>query len=64
LRRLEAMLPRSFLRIHRSYIADLHRAVRLRSEPGSRYFLVLEDGRDLPVGRSRVETVRSSLSEV
>ena len=61
---LEALLPRVLLRIHRSYIVDLRRAVRLRSEPGSRYFLVLEEDLELPVGRSRVETVRRRLLEV
>ncbi len=60
---LEALLPRVFLRIHRFYVVDLRRAVRWRSEPGSRYLLVVEE-LELPVGRSRVDAVRRRLPEV
>jgi DNA-binding LytR/AlgR family response regulator len=53
---LEALLPDPFLRIHRSYIANLARARGLRAAS-----LVLEDGRLLPIGRSYREGVRARL---
>lgn len=48
--------------MHRSYIADLHRVCELRSRPGSRYDLLLEDDREIPVGRTRLSDLRSRLS--
>jgi DNA-binding LytR/AlgR family response regulator len=53
---LEALLPEPFVRIHRSYIANLARARGLRAAS-----LVLEDGRLLPIGRSYREGVRAGL---
>jgi len=61
---LEKVLPRPFLRIHRSYLVDLRRVEKLRSEPGSRYFALLDDGRVLPVGRTRIEGLRQALLEL
>ncbi|MEM8932131.1 MAG: LytTR family DNA-binding domain-containing protein [Acidobacteriota bacterium] len=61
LAKLEALLPEPFERVHRSYLVDLRRARRLESEPGSRYRLVLADGTDIPVGRTRVAALRKRL---
>lgn len=58
---LEALLPAQFLRIHRSHVVDLRRASHLRAEAGSRYALVLADGTELPVGRTRVAALRARL---
>jgi two-component system, LytTR family, response regulator LytT len=59
--RLEGILPPSFVRVHKSYIVDLTHASRLVAEEGSRYALVLKDGSVLPVGRTRVTSVRERL---
>jgi DNA-binding LytR/AlgR family response regulator len=54
---LERLLPVRFARVHRSFIADLSRARGLRTANG-RPFLVLDDERLVPVGRSYREVVR------
>jgi DNA-binding LytR/AlgR family response regulator len=54
-------MPSTFLRIHRSYVANLRDVRALRSEPGSRYSLRLSTGEELPVSRSRVAALRSHL---
>lgn len=58
---LEQLLPSTFLRIHRSYVANLRDVRALRSEPGSRYSLRLSTGEELPVSRTRVAALRSRL---
>jgi DNA-binding LytR/AlgR family response regulator len=50
-----------WVRIHRCHLVDLRRATRLRAEPGSRDVLVLADGTELPVGRTRVAALRDRL---
>ncbi|MEO0424543.1 MAG: LytTR family DNA-binding domain-containing protein [Pseudomonadota bacterium] len=54
--------PAHLLRVHRSHAVNLDRARRLRSRKGSRYALELDDGTELPVGRSFVSAVRHSLT--
>jgi DNA-binding LytR/AlgR family response regulator len=61
LSRLVALLPEDFVRIHRSYVARLSTIDRLQAHEGSRYDVVLADGTTLPVGRTRVETLRDRL---
>lgn len=56
---LEALLPEDFVRIHRSYIANLSRARGIRGTN-----LVLADGRLLPIGRSYRDGVRARLGLV
>jgi len=57
---LEKLLPARFARVHRSFIADLTRARALRTASG-RPFLVLDDDRLVPVGRSYRTVVRRRL---
>ena len=59
--RLEATLPPSFVRIHKSYLVRFTMISRLRVQKGSRYFAELKNGLRLPVGRSRYETIKSRL---
>ncbi|MEO0557698.1 MAG: LytTR family DNA-binding domain-containing protein [Bacteroidota bacterium] len=59
--RLLAVLPASFERVHRSYLVPLNDVVRLRAQEGSRYALELANGEEIPVGRTRVESVRERL---
>ncbi len=60
--RLEGMLPQRFERIHKSFIADVARIRRLVAHEGSRYSVELDDGTVLPVGRSRVSSLRARLA--
>lgn len=59
--RLEASLPRSFVRIHKSYLVRFPMVSRLLVKRGSRYFAVLKNGQSLPVGRSRYAAIKSRL---
>ena len=59
--RLEATLPRSFVRIHKSYLVRFPQIARLLVLRGSRYFAVLKNGQRLPVGRSRYAQIKSRL---
>ncbi len=59
--RLEATLPPSFVRIHKSYLVRFPMISRLVVRRGSRYFAELRNGLRLPVGRSRYEGIKSRL---
>jgi two-component system response regulator LytT len=58
---LEHLLPSTFVRIHRSFVASLRYVEALRSEPGSRYSLRVSTGEELPVSRTRVAALRGHL---
>jgi len=58
---LEHLLPAAFVRIHRSFVANLRYIETIRSEPGSRYVLRLTTGDELPVSRTRVAALRAHL---
>lgn len=60
LERLEAQLPASFVRIHRSVIINLTHAERLERD-GSRWRLHMSEGVGLPVSRSRLPALREAL---
>ncbi len=57
---LAAQLPASFLRVHRSVIANLAQARRLERD-GDRWRLYLSEGAPLPVSRSRQPALREAL---
>jgi len=56
------LLPKRFLRIHRSYIVCADHIRGLFNRPGSRYELELSDGNILPVGRTRLADVKSVMA--
>lgn len=58
--RLEAELPASFLRVHRSVIANLAH-VRGFEREGGRGRLLMAEGAPLPISRNRLPTVRDAL---
>jgi two-component system response regulator LytT len=59
---LEQLLPSGdFIRIHRSYILNLEQANKLVIEAGGKYAVQLNDGEQLPIGRSRYKEVRSKM---
>jgi len=57
---LASQLPASFLRVHRSVIANLAQVQRLERD-GDRWRLHLSEGAPLPVSRSRQPAVREAL---
>lgn len=60
--RLEAELPNSFLRVHRSVIANLDQ-VRGFERDGGRNRLLTHEGEPLPISRNRLATVREALED-
>ena len=60
--RLEQDLPASFLRVHRSIIANLAH-VRGFERDGGRGRLLMDEGAPLPISRNRLATVRDTLDE-
>ena len=57
--RIQALLPPNFERVHRSFLVDVGKIERLVAQEGSRYAITLRDGTTLPVGRTRVATLRA-----
>lgn len=58
LEKLEQLLPPNFVRIHKSYIADMLEAQEILVETGSKYSLLLSTGQRLPIGRTRYKTLK------
>lgn len=58
---LTAVLPPDFVRCHRSYLVNLRHIRALHAGSGSRYWLVLAGGSELPVGRAHVAALRQEL---
>jgi len=59
---IEAMLdPRSFLRIHRSYLVNLERVAKVEPYGKDTHVAVLHDGTQLPVSRSGYGRLRQLL---
>ncbi|MHB8659152.1 MAG: LytR/AlgR family response regulator transcription factor [Solirubrobacteraceae bacterium] len=50
-----------FVRVHRSYVANLRRAKEIRPELGGTATIVLADGSELPVARRQVAELRRRL---
>lgn len=53
--------PFGFVRVHRSYVANLRRATEIRPELGGTATIVLADGSELPVARRQVAELRRRL---
>jgi DNA-binding LytR/AlgR family response regulator len=54
-------VPFGFVRVHRSYIANLRRATEIRPELGGTATVVLTDGTEIPVARRQVAELRRRL---
>lgn len=61
LEQMEACLPETFIRVHRSHIVDWNRVKSMEIQSGSRYAVVLSNGRKIPVGRSKAAALRKTL---
>lgn len=59
---LTAVLPPDFVRCHRSCLVNLRHVRSLHAGSGSRYWLVMANGKELPVGRAHVSTLRRELA--
>jgi len=56
--------PARFLRIHRSAIVNLHRVKEVLSRAGGEYFVVLKNGEQLKLSRSRREQLENLLQHL
>lgn len=61
LQRLSDLLPENFFRCHRSFLVNLAAVREFKAFAGSRYVLILQNGSELPVGRSQVARLRGLL---
>ena len=59
--KLLAILPDTFERIHRSFLVRIDEIEQIRVQEGSRYTAVLTSGDEIPIGRTRVASLRSRL---
>jgi two-component system response regulator LytT len=50
-----------FVRVHRSYVANLRRATEIRPEFGGAVTIVMADGSTVPVARRQVADLRRRL---
>jgi DNA-binding LytR/AlgR family response regulator len=59
---LGAVLPPDFVRCHRSHLVNLRHVRSLHAATGSRYWLLLNDGTELAVGRAHLAALRDALA--
>lgn len=58
LERLQLLLPDTYERIHKSYLVAMHHAKQIIIEPGSKYSMELQNGTNLPIGRTRYKKIQ------
>jgi DNA-binding LytR/AlgR family response regulator len=58
LEKLNQLLPEQFDRIHKSYILNRTVLQEIIVEPGSKYSVLLKDGTQLPIGRTRYKRLK------
>jgi DNA-binding LytR/AlgR family response regulator len=61
LKALLTLLPASFVRVHRSHLANLDDVTELRSLGAGKYELLLSRGQRCPVSRAQVQRIRDQL---
>jgi DNA-binding LytR/AlgR family response regulator len=64
LQNLEMILPPRFIRIHRSYIINLHEIRSIDIQPNHAYTLMLKNGNRLPVSRSAYQTLKKRMEDM
>jgi two-component system response regulator LytT len=60
--KLAMLLPKQFVRVHRSYIVDINKVIKLKIGSGANYQLLMIDDIEVPVSRSRYQDVKLLLS--
>lgn len=63
LKKLIPLLPKRFVRVHRSYIVDSERIVTMEAFSGGKYQIVLEGGSTVPVSRSYAREMRKLMKQ-
>ena len=53
--------PQQFVRVHRSYIANITRIERIEPYEKSNFILILKDGNKVPVSRSGMQVLKENL---
>ena len=61
LKELQTRLPSNFIRIHRSYIINLHYVTRVSKDYASNFIVYLKNGVELPVSQSYAGNLRGAL---
>lgn len=61
LKELQTKLPSNFLRIHRSFIINIHFIKRIKRDLTSNFVVILKDGKELPVSQSYLNNLRAVL---
>jgi len=61
LKELQTKLPANFVRIHRSYIVNLHYITRISKDYATNYIIYLKNGVELPVSQSYLNNFRKAL---
>lgn len=61
LKELETRLPEAFVRIHRSYIINIHFIKKISRDLSSNFIIILNDSTELPVSQSYINNLRSIL---
>lgn len=56
--KLEQLLPNFFQRIHKSYLVDMRQVTEFLSASGGKYGVMLSNGEQLPVSRSRFKALK------
>lgn len=62
LEKLSQLLPKTFIRIHKSYLVKISEIKELIAQSGSRYSAELKNGEILPVGRTRYKELKAMFS--
>ena len=61
LKELQMRLPPFFIRIHRSYIVNIHFIKKMARDLTSNFIVTLKDGTELPVSQSYLNNLRNAL---
>lgn len=61
LEKLSQLLPKSFERIHKSYLVKISEIKEIIVKTGSQYAVELHNGEIIPVGRTKYKALRASL---
>ena len=61
LKELQTRLPSFFIRIHRSYIINIHFIKKITRDLSSNFLVILKNGTELPISQSYINNLRTVL---